>query len=97
MCIPIYTHRFTVPAILDTGAMQLFVSYKLAAKLPATIQTTKPLTKMLPMGKTMVATLTIQLDMFIDDLLDCYILPLENPLILGNDFYTSYRITLDLP
>ena len=54
--LSIYTHGFTVPAMLDTGAMWLFVSQKLAAKLPATIQTTMPLTVMLPMGKTMVGT-----------------------------------------
>ena len=53
--------------MLDTGAMQLFVNQKLAAKLLATIQTTTPLIVMLPMGKTMVATLAIQLDMLIDN------------------------------
>ena len=95
----IYTHGFTVPEILDTGATWPFVSLKLAEKQPATIQTTIPLTVTLPMGKTMVATLAIQLDMLIDDFIYtyyCYILPLTNPLILGNDFCISYRITLDL-
>ena len=54
---------------------------------------------MLPMGKKMVATLAIQLDMLIDNFVYmkyCYILPLANPLILGYDFYMSYGITLDL-
>ena len=59
--------------MLDTGATWSFVSRKLAAKLPATIQTTTPLTVMLPMGKKMVATLAIQLDMLIDDLFTCNI------------------------
>ena len=63
----VYTHRFTVPEMLDTGTTWLFVSYKLAAKLPAIVQTTMPLTVMLPMGKTMFATTAIQLDMLIDD------------------------------
>ena len=40
---------------------------KLAAKLPATVQTTTPLPVKFPTGKTMVATLTIQLDMFLND------------------------------
>ena len=53
--------------MLDTGAMRSFVSCKLAANLPATTQTTMPLTVMLPMEKTMVATLSIQLDIVIDD------------------------------
>ena len=53
--------------MLDTGTMRMFVSHKLAAKLPATIQNTMPLTVMLPMGKTMVATSAIQLDILIDD------------------------------
>ena len=47
----------------------------------------------------MVATLAIQLDLLFNNYiytLYCYILPLANPLILGNDFYTSYGITLDL-
>ena len=53
----------------------------------------------LPTGKMMTATSAIQLDMLIDDFIYtqfCYILPLLNPLILGNDFCTSYGITLDL-
>ena len=53
--------------MLDTGTMRSFVSCKLAAKLPATIQTTTPLTVTLPTGKKMVATLASQLDMLIDD------------------------------
>ena len=65
--IPVHTHRFAVPAMLDTGTMQLFVSCKLAEKLPATVQTTMPLTVILPMGKMLVATLAIQLDILIDD------------------------------
>ena len=64
--LPIYTHRFAVPAILDIGGTWLFVSHKLAVKLPATIQTTKPLTVMLPTGKILVTTLAIQLDKLID-------------------------------
>ena len=54
--LSVHTHGFAVPEMLDTGAMRLFVSQKLAAKLPATVQTTMPLTVTLPMGKTMVAT-----------------------------------------
>ena len=53
--------------MLDTGATRLFVSFKLAAKLPATVQTTIPLVVTLSMGKTIVATLVIELDMFKDD------------------------------
>ena len=53
--------------MLDTGTTQLFVSYKLAAKLPATAQTTMPLTITLLMEKTLVATAAIQLDIFVDD------------------------------
>ena len=52
--------------MLDTGTTQPFVSYKLAAKLPATVQTTMPLTLVWQKGKTMVATLAIQLDTLID-------------------------------
>ena len=52
--------------MLDAGATRLFVSHKLAAKLPATLQTTMPLNIMLPMGNTIVTTSAIQLDMFID-------------------------------
>ena len=65
--LSVHPHGFTVPAMLDTGAMQLFMSCKLAVKLPAIVQTTMPLTIMLPTGKTVVATITIQLDMLIDD------------------------------
>ena len=65
--LSVHTHGFAVPAMLDTGTTWLFISWKLAAKLPATVQTTMPLTVMLPMGKIMVATLAIQLDMLIDD------------------------------
>ena len=54
--LSVYTYGFVVPAMLDTGALWLFVSQKLEAKLLATIQTTMPPTVMLPMGKTMVAT-----------------------------------------
>ena len=42
--------------MLDIGALRLFVSFKLVAKLPATAQATKPLTVMLPMWKTMLDT-----------------------------------------
>ena len=97
--LSIHTHGFTVPEMLDMGTMWSFVSYKLAAKLPAIVQTMMPLTVILPMGKTRVATSAIQLDMLIDNFIYmqyCYILPLVNPLILGNDFWMSYRITLDL-
>ena len=52
--------------MLDTGATQSFISQKLAAKLPATIQTTMPLLVILPMLR-MVTTLAIQLDLLIDD------------------------------
>ena len=65
--LPVYTHGFSVPVMLDTGAMRWFVSCKLAAKLPATVQTTMPLTLVLPIRKTMVATSAIQLDIFIYD------------------------------
>ena len=40
--LPVHTHGFTVPEILNTGATWSFVSHKLAAKLPDTIQTTMP-------------------------------------------------------
>ena len=50
-----------------TQVPQLFVSHKLEAKLQ--VHTTMPLTITLPIGKTMVATLAIQLDMLIDDLI----------------------------
>ena len=63
--LSIYTHVFAVPEILDTGAMWLSISCKLALKLPATVQTTLPLAVTLPMGKILVATLAIQLDMVI--------------------------------
>ena len=53
--------------MLDTGAIRSFVSCKLAGKLTATVQTTMLLTVALPTGKTMLATLAIQLDMLIDD------------------------------
>ena len=53
--LPIHTYGFAVPAMLDTGVTWLFVSYKLAVKLPATIQPMMPLTVMLTMGKTLVA------------------------------------------
>ena len=53
--------------MLDTGTIKSFMSHKLAAKLPAIIHTMTPLTIMLLMGKTMVATTAIQLDMLIDD------------------------------
>ena len=53
--------------MLDKGAMWPFVSHKLAAKLPATVQITTPLTIILLMGKTMVATLAIQLDLLFNN------------------------------
>ena len=54
--LSIYTHGFAVPEMLDTGTTWSFVSHKLAAILPATVQTTMPLTITVPTGKTMVAT-----------------------------------------
>ena len=51
------------------------------------------------MLKVFHPTSAIQLDMLIDDFIYmqyCYILPLGNPLILGNNFYILYVITLDL-
>ena len=65
--LSVYTHGFAVPAMLDTGATRSFVSRKLAAQLPATVQTMAPLTVMLPTGKMMTTTSAIQLDMLIDD------------------------------
>ena len=65
--LSIHTLGFAVPAMLDTGIAQLFVSCKLAAKLPATVQTTMPLIVILPMGKTMVVTLAVRLDILIDN------------------------------
>ena len=65
--LSVHTHGLAVSSVLDTGATQLFVSRKLAAKLPDTIQTTMPLAVMLAMGKTRVATLAIQLDILIDN------------------------------
>ena len=53
--------------MLDTGATWSFVSRKLAAQLPATVQTTSPLTVTLPTGKIMTMTSAIQLDMLIND------------------------------
>ena len=52
--------------MLDTGAMQPFLSGKIAAKLLATVQTTMPLNITLPTGKILIATLSIQLDILID-------------------------------
>ena len=54
--LSVHTHGFAVPAMVDTGATWLFVSQKLAAKLPAIAQTIMPLTIILPTGKTMVVT-----------------------------------------
>ena len=65
--LSIHTHGVAVPAMLDTGATQSFVSCKLAAKLSAIVQTMAPLTVVLPTGKIMIATTAIQLDMLIDD------------------------------
>ena len=65
--LSIHTHGFAVPAMLDTGAMWSFVSHKLAAKLPATIQTMRPLIIMLLTGKMLVATSSIKLNMLIDN------------------------------
>ena len=56
-------------AILDADAKYLFVSHKLTVKLLATVQPMTPLTIMLPMGKILVATSAIQLDMLIDILI----------------------------
>ena len=53
--------------MLDTGAMQSFIGCKLAEKLPATVQNLKPLIVMVPIGKIMVATMVIDLDMLIDN------------------------------
>ena len=65
--LSIHTYGFSVPEMLDTGATWLFMSHILAEKLPAIVQTMTTLTVKLPMGKTMVATSAIQLDMLIDD------------------------------
>ena len=65
--LPVHTHGNSILVMLDMSAMQSFVSRKLAAKLPATVQTTKPWTITLPTRKMLVATLAIQLDMLIDD------------------------------
>ena len=67
----------------------------------ATIQTTTPITVMLPMGKTKVATLAIQLDMLIDDLFIFIYIILQyittcESFNIGYDFCISYGITLDL-
>ena len=64
--LSVHTHGFAVPAILNTGATHLFVSCKLAEKLPATVQTTMPLIVMLTTEKILVAILAIQLDLLID-------------------------------
>ena len=53
--------------MLDKGSMQLFVSHNLAGELPAIVQTTTPLTIILPTGKILVAISAIQLDVLIDD------------------------------
>ena len=65
--LSIHTHGFVVPTMLNIGATQSFVSCKLVAKLLATVQITMSLTVILPMGKTIVATLAIQLDMLINN------------------------------
>ena len=65
--LSIYTHIFVVLAMLDKGAMWSFTSHKLVAKLLAIVQTMMPLTVILPMGKAMVATSAIQLDILIDN------------------------------
>ena len=64
---PVYTHGFAVLVMLDMGTMQLFVSHKLAVKLPAIVQFTKPLTVILLTGIILLAILAIQLDMLIDN------------------------------
>ena len=38
--LTVHTHGFAVSVMLDTGAMQSFVSHKLVEKLPATVQPT---------------------------------------------------------
>ena len=53
--------------MLDTGVMWSFVSYKLAAKLLATVQTIMPLIIILLTREILVTTSVIQLDMLIND------------------------------
>ena len=65
--LPRNTHRFTVSAILDKGATYSLVSYKIAEKLPVTVQPMIPLTAILPKSKTLVATWAVKLDVLIDD------------------------------
>ena len=65
--LSVHTHGFVVPAMLDICAMWSFMSCKLAAKLSAIVQTMTPITIILPMVKTMVATSAIQLDMLINN------------------------------
>ena len=62
--LPVHTQGLKLPEILDIDTMQSFVSHKVAAKLPATIQTTTLLTTKLPIGKTMATISAIQLDIF---------------------------------
>ena len=54
--LPISTHGFAMSAILDTSTTWLFISPRLADKLPVTIQDVIPLTITLPMGKTLGTT-----------------------------------------
>ena len=67
--LPINNHGLSVAAISNTGAIQSFFSCKLAEKLQVTVQPIILLILKLPLGKTLIATKAIELDMLIDDLI----------------------------
>ena len=97
--VAFYTYQFT-PMDLQyqqcwIGAMRLFVSHKLVAKLPATLQTTVPLIVTLPMVKRVVAILGNIIRyanqwFYLHEIL-LYTTTLATPLVLGTDFCMSYR------
>ena len=56
MYLLISTHEFTMLSMLDISAMQLFVSCKLAEKLPVTVQDMTPLNIIFIIAKTLFTT-----------------------------------------
>ena len=84
---------------MDTDTTYSFVSSQVAFYLTGEVQNKEQLEVTLPSGSKIIMNRVIILDLVIENVIftqQCFVLPITNPIILGNAFLDTHFAVLDI-